>query len=121
LHPQTRRYGLDLILRALPLRPSLTAQWFPDKISPPGKPYSVQRLLLGTNTSGQEHEFLMIANVQLPNEEAEIDARKYSDRGEEGGFGHGGAKIEISQKIHVEAEVNRARYMPQVWFHMVSV
>ncbi len=81
----------------------------------------MQRLLLGTNTSGQEHEFLMIANVQLPNEEAEIDARKYSDRGEEGGFGHGGAKIEISQKIHVEAEVNRARYMPQVWLHMVSV
>lgn len=75
----------------------------------------MQRLLLGTNTSGQEHEFLMIASVHLPNEDAEIDARKHSDDGEEaGGFGHGGAKIAISQKIHVEAEVNRARYMPQV-------
>ena len=47
--------------------------------------------------------------------DAEIDARKHSDDGEEaGGFGHGGAKIAVSQKIHVEAEVNRARYMPQV-------
>jgi histone-binding protein RBBP4 len=97
--------------------PSLTVQWFPDKVSQPGKPYSLQRLLLGTNTSGQDDEYLMIASVQLPNEDAEIDARKHADgeadEEEVGGFGHGGAKITISQKINVEAEVNRARYMPQ--------
>ena len=27
--------------------PSLTVQWLPDKVTPPGKDYSVQRLILG--------------------------------------------------------------------------
>mmetsp|Transcript_11626 Transcript_11626/g.23689 ORF Transcript_11626/g.23689 Transcript_11626/m.23689 type:complete len:349 (-) Transcript_11626:183-1229(-) len=56
----------------------------------------------------------MIAEVRLPLEDTEIDARKYDDeRGEAGGFAGVSAKIEITQKINHEGEVNRARYMPQ--------
>jgi len=32
---------------------------------------------------------------------------------EAGGYGHNKAKIEITQRINHEGEVNRARYMPQ--------
>merc|ERR1712106_844415 len=57
---------------------------------------------------------LMIAEVRLPLEDTEIDARKYDDeRGEAGGFAGVSAKIEITQKINHEGEVNRARHMPQ--------
>lgn len=44
------------------------------------KEYSIQRLLLGTHTSGDEQNHLMIAEVRLPLEEAAIDPRKYDDQ-----------------------------------------
>lgn len=34
--------------------PSLTVQWLPDKITPPGCDYSIQRLLLGREERGEE-------------------------------------------------------------------
>lgn len=43
--------------------PSLTIQWFPEKIVPEGANYSIQRLLLGTHTSDNEQNFVMIAEV----------------------------------------------------------
>jgi histone-binding protein RBBP4 len=161
LHPHTDILRLRLNIfsckcRLLQHRPSLTMQWFPDSKSEPGKNYSVQRLLLGTNTSGAEQgdyllvlfffsfswsffscflsfcaipitmvlrtmqffftpDYLMIAEIQLPNEDTDVDARNFEENGEVGGFGHGGAKISITHKFPVEAEVNRARYMPQVY------
>lgn len=44
-----------------------------------GDDYSVHKLLLGTHTSGSEQNHLMIAEVRLPLEDTEIDARKYDD------------------------------------------
>ena len=71
-------------------------------------------MVLGTHTTEGEQNYLMIAEAKLPNEDAEVDARKYDDeRGEAGGFGGANAKIEITQKINHDGEVNRARYMPQ--------
>lgn len=77
--------------------------------------FDTHKLLLGTHTSGSEQNYLMVANIQLPNENHEIDARKYDDeRKEVGGFGsHHGSKFEIKVKIKHDGEVNRARYMPQ--------
>lgn len=57
--------------------PSLTVQWLPDRTIPEGKDYSIQRLILGTHTSGDEPNELLIAEVRLPHEDAEIDARKF--------------------------------------------
>jgi len=48
---------------------SLTVKWFPDIESVVEKNSCIQRLILGTNTSGQETDYLMIANVVLPSRE----------------------------------------------------
>ena len=74
----------------------------------------MQRLILGTHTTDGEQNYLMIGEARLPLEDTEIDARKYDDeRGEAGGFGGTTSKIEVTQKINHDGEVNRARYMPQ--------
>jgi histone-binding protein RBBP4 len=94
--------------------PSLTVQWLPDVVAHADRDYETHKLILGTHTSGAEQNYLMVATVNLPKEETEIDARKYDDeRDEVGGFGGVDNKIEITVKIEHEGEVNRARYMPQ--------
>ena len=83
------------------------------KKRPEGKDYAVHRLILGTHTSDEQNH-LLIANVQLPNEDSQFDASHYdADKSEFGGFGSVSGKIEIEIKINHEGEVNRARYMPQ--------
>lgn len=59
--------------------PSLTCQWFPDIERPEGKPYSIQRMLLGTYTSGNEPEYLEIATVQLPDPDMTLDPSKFDE------------------------------------------
>uniref|UniRef100_A0A674D0G1 Histone-binding protein RBBP4-like n=1 Tax=Salmo trutta TaxID=8032 RepID=A0A674D0G1_SALTR len=103
----------DLVMTHALEWPSLTAQWLPDVSRPEGKDFSVHRLVLGTHTSDEQNH-LVIASVQLPNDDAQFDASHYdSEKGEFGGFGSVSGKIEIEIKINHEGEVNRARYMPQ--------
>lgn len=46
--------------------PSLTCQWLPDRI-PSDRPGAAQHdVLLGTQTSGQDTDYLQVAQVQLP-------------------------------------------------------
>lgn len=66
----------DLVLTHALDWPTLTTQWFPDAEPSPDKSYSNQRLLVGTNTSDTEQNYLQIVNVRLPNpdqEELELD------------------------------------------------
>ena len=49
---------------------------------PEGKDYSIHRLILGTHTSDEQNH-LLIASVQLPNEDAQFDAAHYDN--EKGG------------------------------------
>lgn len=92
--------------------PSLTCQWMPDMKTLEGKEYNEHSLLLGTHTSGDQN-YLMVASVSLPSYDAPIDARKYDDeKGEVGGFGAVGNKVDIRVRIKHEGEVNRARYCP---------
>ncbi|KAM9959718.1 hypothetical protein ACTFIW_005702 [Dictyostelium discoideum] len=94
--------------------PSLTVAWLPVKTSQPNKPYSIEKVILGTHTSDEEQNYLMVAKVHLPVDEASIESLKYDDtKGEVGGIGNVSEKIEIIQKINHEGEVNRARVMPQ--------
>jgi len=112
-------YLYDVVITHALDWPSLTCQWFPDKESPPGKNYTVHRLLLGTHTSGQAQDYLQIAQVQLPKRDGEgsdkLDRGDYDDeRGELGGHSiPPQPRIQIIQKINHKGEVNRARYMPQ--------
>jgi len=103
----------DLVMTHALEWPSLTCQWLPDKTTPPGKDYSVQKLILGTHTSGEEQNYLMIAEVKLPLEDTAIEAGKYDDSKEVGGYGAADGKIEVVMKINHDGEVNRARFMPQ--------
>ncbi|KAK6121036.1 hypothetical protein DH2020_045226 [Rehmannia glutinosa] len=73
----------DLVITHALEWPSLTVEWLPDREEPPGKDYSVQKMILGTHTSEDERNYLMLAQVQ------------------------------IIQQINHDGEVNRARYMPQ--------
>ena len=89
----------DLVMTHALEWPSLTAQWLPDVTKPEGKDYSVHRLILGTHTSDEQNH-LLIASVQLPNDNAQFDASHYdSEKGEFGGFGSVSGKIEIEIKI----------------------
>ena len=89
---------------------SLTAQWLPDVTRAEGKDYSVHRLILGTHTSDEQNH-LLIASVQLPNEDAQFDASHYdNEKGEFGGFGSVSGKIEIEIKINHEGILYLALY-----------
>ncbi|KXS16906.1 retinoblastoma binding protein-like protein 4 variant [Gonapodya prolifera JEL478] len=100
----------DLIVTHALEWPTLTVQWLPDIVRPEGKPYNIHKLLLGTHTADGETNYLQVAEVQLPNDQATMDV----DGVEVGGFSNlNECKIRIVQKIVHEGEVNRARYMPQ--------
>jgi histone-binding protein RBBP4 len=94
----------DLVITHAMEWPSLTVQWLPDRQEPASKDYSVQKLILGTHTSDNEPNYLMLAEVQLPLDDSENDARHYDDeRGEIGGFGCSGGKVKqrvVSKSLH---------------------
>ncbi len=50
---------------------------------PEGKDYSIHRLILGTHTSDEQNH-LLIASVQLPNEDTQFDSSHYDN--EKGGI-----------------------------------
>jgi len=85
--------------------PSLTVQWLPDRHQSPTADYSLQKMILGTHTSEDDPNYLMIAEVQIP--------LQYSEDSNIGGFESTEAKVQIVQQINHEGEVNKARYMPQ--------
>lgn len=54
-----------------------------DLCRPEGKDYTVHRLVLGTHTSDEQNH-LVIASVQVPNDDAQFDASHYdSEKGGE--------------------------------------
>ncbi|KAM4796569.1 histone-binding protein RBBP4 isoform 2-T2 [Rhinophrynus dorsalis] len=75
----------DLVMTHALEWPSLTAQWLPDVTRPEGKDFSIHRLVLGTHTSDEQNH-LVIASVQLPNDDAQFDASHYdSEKGDPSG------------------------------------
>ena len=86
----------DLVITHALEWPSLTVQWLPDRTEPPGKDHSVQKMILGTHTSDNEPNYLMLAQVQLPLDDAEADARHYDDdHADIGGFGAASGKVDF--------------------------
>ncbi|KAH8835098.1 WD40 repeat-like protein [Flagelloscypha sp. PMI_526] len=113
-------YLYDLVITHALDWPSLTCQWFPDKENDDEKSYSTHRLLLGTHTSGTGKEYLQIATVNIPRRDNHPAAEKLTsneynaEKGELGGHTLPPApRIQVTQRINHEGEVNRARYMPQ--------
>lgn len=111
----------DLVVTKALEWPSLTCQWLPFKRERTAGEYSVEKLILGTHTSDGEQNHLMIAEARIPNDNAEVDTSKYNEADEQGGFKTGfQGKIDIIQRINHDGEVNRARYMPQNPFIIVT-
>lgn len=84
----------DLVITHALEWPSLTVQWLPDREEQPGKDYAVQKLILGTHTSENEPNYLMLAQVKLPSEDPENDAGHEEDsRSDVGGSGVANPKV----------------------------
>uniref|UniRef100_A0A8C3QR95 RB binding protein 7, chromatin remodeling factor n=1 Tax=Cyanoderma ruficeps TaxID=181631 RepID=A0A8C3QR95_9PASS len=102
----------DLVMMHALEWPSLTVQWLPDLTRPEGKDYALHWLILGTHTSDEQNH-LVVASVQIPNNDQFDALQSDSEKGEFGAFGSVTGKIEMEVKINHEGEVNRARYMLQ--------
>ncbi|XP_021753061.1 WD-40 repeat-containing protein MSI2-like [Chenopodium quinoa] len=79
--------------------PSLTVQWLPS--SPqinPDSSLAVHQLILGTHTSDDSPNYLMVADAHLPSNNGPCSSAP---------------KVEIVKKFCVDGEVNRAGFMPQ--------
>lgn len=86
----------DLVITHALEWPSLTVQWLPDRTEPPGKDYSIQKMILSTYTSDNEPNYLMLAHVQLPLNDGEADAPHYDDdHADIGGFGNTSGKVDF--------------------------
>ncbi|RXH97656.1 hypothetical protein DVH24_009981 [Malus domestica] len=96
----------DLII-SHPLEwPSLTVHWAPSAPQPhTDSSLAVHKLVLGTHTSDDYPNFLMVADALLPTSQPNFGAISENDPVM--------PKVEITQKIRVFGEVNRARWMPQ--------
>ncbi len=107
----------DLVVTHAVEWPSLTVQWLQRVSRPEGKEYSEHELLLGTHTNddGQKQQnHVIISKVRLPNADTNLDARHYDDeKGELGGWGGSGSKVETKVRLNHDGDVHRARYMPQ--------
>ena len=87
---------------------------------PPGKDYTIHRLLIGTHTSNDAQNYLQIATVELPKNVTPNPRDFNEETGEIGGYGNSTSsgtqaaiKMTIEQKIDHPGEVNKARYQPQ--------
>ncbi|XP_019169537.1 PREDICTED: WD-40 repeat-containing protein MSI1-like [Ipomoea nil] len=84
--------------------PTPSVEWLPGGDEPEGKPYTVQKLIVGTCTPENEQSSLMLVQVKISRED--WDGKESSSSVEIG-------KTKRVQKINHDGVVNRARYMPQ--------
>lgn len=72
---------------------------------------------MGTHTSGAEPNYLMIADVSLPDDDANINVTSYNNQTQEYGGQAGDSatapRIDVNVRILHDGEVNRARYCPK--------
>ncbi|CAI5757494.1 unnamed protein product [Candida verbasci] len=92
------RYMYEFVSETNLLWPSLTIQWFPNYSRDEDDDILINaQLLIGTNTSGQETNYLKIAGTQI-SDDVKIRANP---------------RINITSKFKNDYEICRARYMPQ--------
>ena len=86
LHPCAQQSGQAISLHlAVCIAPVPCLQ---DKVEVPDSKYSKQKLLLGTHTSEEEQNHLLLAEVHLPTEDSELSSAQYDEESAEiGGYG----------------------------------
>ncbi|XP_039135461.1 histone-binding protein MSI1 homolog [Dioscorea cayenensis subsp. rotundata] len=92
----------DLVISHALEWPSLTVQWLPAPSSSSSSQAPIHGLLLGTHTSDDAPNFLMLSSVRFPLRSAPATADSAPI-----------PSIEIYQSVRHDGEVNRARFMPQ--------
>ena len=102
----------DTVLTHCLTWPSLTCEWLPDKSEPPGSDYSIQKLVLGTQTADGNDNYLLIASVKLPKDDGEVEVAKYDESAQQEGSGDQ-YRISIHSRICHPGEVNKARHNPK--------
>ncbi|MED6139755.1 adenyl-nucleotide exchange factor [Stylosanthes scabra] len=88
--------------------PSLTVHWLHSSPQPHSHPsFNLHKILYATHTSNSEPNYLILADVALPaNPSQPVAATVDSENPVL-------PKVEVTQRIMVDGEVNRARSMPQ--------
>lgn len=89
------RYMYEFVTETALTWPSLTIQWLPNHTTEDG--IINTKLLLGTHTSGNDQNYLKVAETHLS----------------AGGEQKANSRIKIVQKYTNNREICRARYMPQ--------
>lgn len=107
-------YLYDLMITARLGWPSLTVEMLPD-IEQLGGGLSRHKILLGTQTSGNEKEFVRIGNIDLLETKPVPDLSKYdADKGEIGGhLNSSHSHFSVKQFIDHNGEINKARAQSQ--------
>ena len=100
----------DTVLTHCLTWPSLTCEWLPDKSEPSGSDYSVQKLILGTQTADGNDNHLLIASVKLPRDDMEVDVAKFDESAQDTAADQ--YRISVHTRICHPGEVNRARHNP---------
>lgn len=72
--------------------------WLQNKEEVPDKNYSKQKMLLGTHTSEEEQNHLLLAEVHLPTEDSELESAQYDEESAEIG-GYGASPGELLQQF----------------------
>ena len=111
------RFLYDVCLSHALEWPSLTVQMLPTPEGSDSKSKQERRLLLGTHTSENEQNYLLMVNVVLPGDgdgdDQEAQVTSSENWNIEAVSKGPRAKVEMMQRINHQGEVNRARYMPQ--------
>ncbi|KAH8742152.1 hypothetical protein FG386_003479 [Cryptosporidium ryanae] len=96
--------------------PTLTLDWLPNSYKSPDGSYSVHKIVYGTHTSGQEPNYLVIAEVHLGDLESNNDLMNnesfaeynYNPDAQNGSC----VQFEVKAKLNHPGEVNKALHMP---------
>ena len=102
-------YMYDLMFSYALKWPSLSVQYFPDSRRDDRKESTSQRLLLSTNTNGEEQEYIHIASVEFPDKYDELLSDDCN----------GDLRFKFEQSIPVHSSINVVRYNP-VAFHLLA-
>lgn len=102
-------YMYDLMYSYTLEWPSLSVQYFPDVNRDEKREKTFQRLLISTNTSNKDQEYIHIASIEYPD--------TYDEDLSEGCIGD--MKLKFIQSIPVKKEVNVVKYNPSAW-HLLA-
>jgi len=109
----------DVVLTHCLTWPTLTCDWLPDRTTPPGADYTVQKLIVGTQTLDGNDNYLMIMQAKIPKPDSQIDASKFEDSAETGTQSETGRLAVTTMMCH-PGEVNRALHNPHSHFQIAT-